>query len=96
MALSCAITRGPLSHVTSAAYPRERGGRITQLQYLLQLSSPTSQNAVKRKFNFPAHDFYVLGWIEPTRKGGSRGIPKATRGKEKEPLGRWTHPTYLP
>src|SRR5215204_4021771 len=32
-------------HVTAAAYSCERGGRITQLQYLLQLSSPTSENS---------------------------------------------------
>src|SRR5215208_7117078 len=30
------------AHVTDAAYSCERGGRITQLQYLLQLSSLTS------------------------------------------------------
>ena len=50
MALSCAFTRGPLSHVTSAAYPRERGGRITQLQYLFQLSWRTSENAQNANF----------------------------------------------
>jgi hypothetical protein len=31
-------------HVTSAAYSCERGGRITQLQYFLQLSLRTSEN----------------------------------------------------
>src|SRR5215203_355764 len=33
---------GPPFHVTSAAYSCERGGRITQLQYLFQLSLRTS------------------------------------------------------
>jgi hypothetical protein len=37
-------------HVTAAAYSCERGERITQLQYLLQLSLRTSENSVKRKF----------------------------------------------
>src|SRR5829696_47961 len=31
-------------HVTAAAYACERGGRITQLQYLLQLSLRTPEN----------------------------------------------------
>src|ERR687890_1563563 len=34
----------------NAAYSCERGGRITQLQYLLQLSCRTSENCVKAKF----------------------------------------------
>src|SRR5215204_4038485 len=37
-------------HVTSAAYSGERGGRITQLQYLSQLSLRTSKNPQKAKF----------------------------------------------
>jgi hypothetical protein len=37
----------------------EPGGRITQLQYLLQLSSPTSENAVKAKF--AEFIFYEVG-----------------------------------
>jgi hypothetical protein len=39
-----------LSHVTSAAYSCEGGWRITQLQYLLQLSLRTSENPQKAKF----------------------------------------------
>jgi len=56
---------------------------------MAQRNARTSENAIRTKFDFPAHDeFYVLGWIEATRKGGPRGIPRATRGKEKESLGR--------
>ena len=40
-------------HVTSAAYSCERGERITQLQYLLQLSLRTSENSVMAKFAEP-------------------------------------------
>src|SRR5215212_3746859 len=39
----------------------ELGERITQLQYLLQLSLRTSENAVKGKFNFAEHPFQALG-----------------------------------
>src|SRR5215217_6828136 len=42
-------------HVTSAAYSCVRGGRITQLQYFLQLSLRTSENSVKAKFSGIAH-----------------------------------------
>ena len=35
------------------------GWRITQMQYLLQLSSPTSENAVKAKF--AEQPFYEVG-----------------------------------
>jgi hypothetical protein len=35
-----------------AAYSCERGGRITQLQYLLQLSLRTSENAQNANFAF--------------------------------------------
>jgi hypothetical protein len=34
-------------HVMNAAYSCKRGGRITQLQYLLQLFLRTSENSVK-------------------------------------------------
>src|SRR5918995_5021606 len=39
---------GSSYHVTGAAYSCEGGGRITQLQYLLQLSCRTSENSVKK------------------------------------------------
>src|SRR5215208_8234160 len=43
-------------HVMNAAYSCKRGGRITQLQYLLQLSLRTSENSVPAKFaEFPFH-----------------------------------------
>jgi hypothetical protein len=50
----------------------------------------TSQNSVKAKFDFPVHDFYVLGCIEATRsRAGPGGSSKSDSGKgEKEPLGR--------
>jgi hypothetical protein len=41
---------GSSSHVTAAAYSCERGGRITQLQYLFHLSLRTSENSVHAKF----------------------------------------------
>jgi len=48
------------SHVTSAAYSCERGERITQLQYSLQLSLRTSENSVKAKFGCaPARSAYL-------------------------------------
>jgi hypothetical protein len=37
-------------HVMRAAYSCERGGRITQLQYLLQLSLRTSENSYSTHF----------------------------------------------
>jgi hypothetical protein len=43
----------------SAAYSCERGGSITQLQYLLRLSSPTSENSVSAKF--AEFVFHALG-----------------------------------
>jgi hypothetical protein len=47
---SPALHVGSSCHVTSAAYSWERGGRITQLQYLLQLYLRTSENHQKAKF----------------------------------------------
>src|SRR5215213_292297 len=41
---------GSSCQVTCAAYTREQGGRITQLQYLLQLSLRTSENAQNANF----------------------------------------------
>src|SRR5215210_5087538 len=41
---------GSSCQVTCAAYTREQGGRITQLQYLLQLSLRTSEKPQKAKF----------------------------------------------
>src|SRR5215208_4218179 len=62
------------AHVTSAAYSCERGGRITQLQYLLQLSSPTAENAQTANFG----EFY---------EGEVRRIPiprtQVNKGKRK-------------
>src|SRR5215213_7240666 len=40
---------------------------------MAQRNARTSENAIRTKFDFPAHDeYYVLGWIEATRKGGPR------------------------
>jgi hypothetical protein len=41
-----------------AAYSRERGERITQLQYLLQLSLRTSENP--QNANFAKKEFYEV------------------------------------
>src|SRR5215218_2579430 len=44
-------------HVTSAPYSCERGGRITQLQYLLHFPLRTSENSGKAKFaEFTFHE----------------------------------------
>jgi hypothetical protein len=56
-------------HVTLAAYSCERGGRITQLQYLLQLSLRTSENSVQAKFTGIAHLPHRPGPIGPTLGG---------------------------
>jgi hypothetical protein len=39
-----------LLYDTEVSYPPERAQRLIQMQYLLQLSSPTSENAQKAKF----------------------------------------------
>lgn len=48
-------TSAPLANATTVATIGIR--RITQLQYLLQLSSPTSENSVKRKLDFAEFTF---------------------------------------
>jgi hypothetical protein len=54
-------TRQPrqLANATTLATIGTR--RITQLQYLLQLTSPTSENSVKAKFNFAEFHFHDVG-----------------------------------
>ena len=53
---------GPCYHVTAAAYSCERGGRITQLRYLLHFSLRTSENSVTEKF------------AQTTREAASTGV----------------------
>jgi hypothetical protein len=67
---------GSSYHVTRAAYSCERGGHITQLQYFLHLSLRTSENSVKRKFDFGGSTFHALGCIAlpPMHQGSSAGI----------------------
>jgi hypothetical protein len=55
--------------VACAAYTREQGERITQLQYLLQLSLRTSENA--QNANFAFRDFCELRHNEVRARVGT-------------------------
>src|SRR5215212_11633609 len=74
-------------HVTSTAYSCERGGRITQLQYFLQLSLRTSENPQNANFV----EFYEreVRRIPIPRTRVNKGIRKGrglTVPAQREPL----------